>query len=343
MSAASALVTGAEVSPQLAEAAVTQALARAGLQRANGIVLLLTCDFARHAGPAIRAASRAGSCLQVSGITVPGLFTESGWVLDQPAAAALVLGGDLHITPHEGQILFSCCDDTAPPPDWLRGGSRIGLLHRGGLAWQHARLADDGRIESWLQAPRHAISVSSGIRALGPAETVGTVRALDLLTLGGQSAVDSLSRLLPPELRSRSPLPVHLLSAQGDDRCEQPAIPLLAANADGSVTLAQAPHPGQRLAWGLRQPLIAESDLRAALNRAGEQLPDPACGIMLSCIGRGPLFYGGDDRDLAAWRERFPGVPLIGAYGNGQLAPVGEKNRIWQNACVITLLGDRHV
>jgi hypothetical protein len=54
----------------------------------------------------------------------------------------------------------------------------------------------------------------------------------------------------------------------------------------------------------------------------------PDFALMFSCIGRGPLFYGNDDRDLLAFRERFPGVPLLGAYGSGQIAPVGGKSAV---------------
>ena len=58
---------------------------------------------------------------------------------------------------------------------------------------------------------------------------------------------------------------------------------------------------------------------------------------MFSCIGRGPLFYGDDDRDLLAFRQRLPNTPLIGAYGSGQIAPANGRNRLFQNS-VMTLL-----
>ena len=43
---------------------------------------------------------------------------------------------------------------------------------------------------------------------------------------------------------------------------------------------------------------------------------------MFSCIGRGPYFYGGDDRDLALLCRRFPGLPVLGTYSTGQIAQV---------------------
>jgi small ligand-binding sensory domain FIST len=67
---------------------------------------------------------------------------------------------------------------------------------------------------------------------------------------------------------------------------------------------------------------------------------------MFSCIGRGPYFYGGEDRDLDILRERFPKLPILGTYGTGQIAPTTSTahyfNRQLQNA-VVTALVSKHV
>ena len=55
------------------------------------------------------------------------------------------------------------------------------------------------------------------------------------------------------------------------------------------------------------------------------------------------VFYGDDDRDLLAFREICPGVPLLGAYGSGQIAPVGNGNRLFQNTVVTLLCESAHV
>ena len=91
MRAGTALISSHQPSPELAEMAVNAALARAGMKHAAQVILLLSRDFLRKEAPAIVAAARAAGCLQVAGMTASGLFTEQGWQLDQPAAAALVL------------------------------------------------------------------------------------------------------------------------------------------------------------------------------------------------------------------------------------------------------------
>ena len=343
MSAASALIKGLDPDPQLAEAAVRLALARAGLHHANGVILYLTHEMAKQAGAALRAASRAAGSLQVIGVTAHGIFTETGWVLDQPAAAALVMGGELALAPDGDGPVLSFSGGSALPGDWLQARPRLGLLHANGQAWQQSRLTADGRAEAVITGGIYTQIVTSGLKALAAPQTVNGVRGLDVLGLGELSAFDSLLRLLPPDLRQRNSLPLHMLAAMPDGRADLPAIPLLAANGDGSIALARPLRPGDRIAWGLRQAMSAEDEIRQALATAAESLAQPTFGLMFSCIGRGPLFYGNDDRDLLAWRERFPGVPLIGAYGSGQLTSSSWETRQWQNAAVTALFSESHV
>ena len=58
MKAASALVAGHRPEPELAHAAVQAALATAGLERADNVILFLSRDFSRHPQPAVLAAAR---------------------------------------------------------------------------------------------------------------------------------------------------------------------------------------------------------------------------------------------------------------------------------------------
>lgn len=74
MSVATALVSGNDPLPQLAEQAVKEALQKAGLTHANGVLLFLTPDFARHAQKTITAVARAAQCTQVAGGIAAGVF-----------------------------------------------------------------------------------------------------------------------------------------------------------------------------------------------------------------------------------------------------------------------------
>lgn len=343
MSAASALVTGFEPSPQLAEAAVRQAMERAGLTQAGGVLLFLSANYARHPQAAVVAAARAAGCLQVAGMVAHGVVTESGWVLDQPAAAALVLGGHLGLASGSDQgMLLALNGNATLPPEWQGGRPRFGLTQNTSPLWHQGRLAANGRVEVAIAGARCHLAVSTGLRCLGPALPVDRAHGHELGRVGGFSALESLVRALPPELRERSPLPIHLIGIVRA-QAESIAIPLLSANADGSLTLAERLEPGEPIRWTLRQPLAAEADMRASLESIAGDCPLPAFGLMLSCIGRGPLFYGHDDHDLAVFRQRFPRLPLLGAYGSGQIAPLSGRNRQLQNSAVTALFEVDHV
>lgn len=370
MTVATALVSGNEPLPQLAEAAVCEALQKAGLTHANGVLLFLTPDFARHAQQSVTAAARSAQCTQIAGGIAAGVFTESGWVLDRPAAAVMVFGrglslGHPDLSGAAGEPVLSYTGSTFPA-DWSGSRARFGGSFTGTVgyadpvAWQQSRLAEQQRCSVQLLGAQVGVGVSSGLRLLSEPQRIDSCAGYDLATLGGLGAQDSLQRALPPEYRELPALPLHHLTAVlidsenalsakdaraalADGRYHPVAI--IAANADRSLTLAERMQPGQQLAWAIRQQVSAEADMRQTLTRLSAATPDPACALMFSCIGRGPYFYGGEDRDLDILRETFPGLPLLGTYGTGQIAPppaAGQQiNRQLQNAVVTALVSKR--
>ena len=82
---------------------------------------------------------------------------------------------------------------------------------------------------------------------------------------------------------------------------------------------------------------------RGVLAATVDREKPPVFALFFSCLGRGPLFYGGEDRDLAVFRETFPGIPVAGAYGSGQIAPGTGGNRLFRNSVVTLLCEPAHV
>lgn len=339
MKVATGLACGLRPTPELAEEAVHKALAKAGLERAEQIVLLLSRDFIRQPQPAVLAAARAAGCLQVSGCTTSGLFTEEGWQIDQPTAAVLVIGENPAVTTPDETPLLSFSGQGTLPYDWQTGETRAGLLEANAAAWLHGRVTSNACAEFRLPGLNCQRALSTGLRSLGDALAVELSDDYELRRVGGHSAVDSLHRALPPELRQYPPLH-HIALLR---RADEPAIPILSANADGSLTLAAPLAPGDRISWAIRQPLAAEDDMRQALQAVASENPQPDFALMFSCIGRGPLFYGDDDRDLLAFRQQFPDTPLLGAYGSGQIFSVSGKSHLFQNSVITLLFSSAHV
>lgn len=363
MQVATGLSTHSSASEELAHQAVSAAMGKSGLSIASSVLLFLTPEFARDPQPALRAAARAACCTQIIGCSAAGIFTEEDWVLDAPAAAAMVFGAGVSLLPtHDAQeqdVLLTLAAPNAIHTEWLdKPGQRFGGVSGDATGqgpfgvWQSARVAPIGRCEVLIQGAHGVVGVSQGIRPLSqqPFEITRS-HDFDVQMLAGQPALNVLMRELPLDLRDHGKLPLHLVmagitygdpaTAIGEGRFR--SAPVIAVDPQrGQVTLSVRPAPGEQLFWAMRQPLAAESDMRLTVETLHKKLQGtPDFGLCFPCMGRGPYFYGGKDLDLQLIQRQFPGMPLIGFYGNGEIAPFNGSNQLFQYAAVLGLF--RHV
>jgi len=366
MSLATALVTGNDPTPELAVSAVEQALEKSGLKHATSVLLFLTPEFARHSQEIVTAAARHTQCLQVAGGIASGVFTEQGWALDRPAAAAMVLGGGFSLGYPESpsEPVLSYAGGTVPEI-WSISGRRFGgvfgstfavrAADANAVVWQQARLVGEGGCSVQVHGAHIDIGVSRGWRRLCETQAVEHCRGYEILQLGGKPALQNLTDFLPADFRSDPARHLHQIvaliaeSAATGRETAYHAASIISANADGTLTLTERIQPGRRLAWAIRQPETAENDMRHTVASLAEQQQargqSPAAALMFSCIGRSPFFYGGEDRDLQIFAERYPHLPLIGVYGTGQIAPLGNRpgasNGHFQNSVITALITPR--
>ena len=328
---------------------------------AGSVLLLLTSHFGRNTQLAISAAARTAHCLQVAGCTTAGLFTESDWSLDTPAAAALVLSGDTGlVAPTTGSATLTLM--TANAAQRLRRDDRderFGLCCADGdgelpaRTWQHGRLSEDGRCELSFSHARTATRVSRGLRVLSPVMTVTAADGYDIFTVDQRPALAALLDHLPASAEAKLRPPFSHLFAAVTDAVTDPAaalrdgryhlVPILGTSPDEqSLTLALPLAAGDRLFWMLRQPAAAEQDSTTAVAELAAAIAQPDFALMFSCIGRGPYFFGSADRDLDCLLERFPDLPVLGAYGAGEIAPVGGHATLLSYSAVMTLVDCVH-
>lgn len=356
MSVGTGLAAGREPYASLARAAVTQAMQRAGLQMAQGVLLFLTSEFARDPMPSLREAARAARCTQIMGCSVPGVFTEQDWVVDSPAAAAMVFGDVVSMrtvaVPTAADLLLALAAPNAINIGWLSApGVRFGGVSGDATGqgpfsvWQYGRGSPGGHCEALLTGVRGVIGASHGVRVLTPPKPVTGAQGYDLIFLGGKPALDTLLQGFHAREEPQAALPLHRLML-GMAESEQAAIHgdyrltnLVCANErERSVTVASRLTPGQLVFWVLRETEAAQRDLENTAARLTEQLGRrPDFGLMFSCLGRGPYFYDGLDRDLELLQAMLPGMPLIGFYGNGEIAPVNGANELLQYSAVLGL------
>ena len=360
MRVATGLAQGRTPDPDLAGQAVREAMAAADLEHPQAVLLYLTSEFAQDPKPAIAAAARAAGCLQVTGCTTAGVFTEKDWVLDAPAAAAMVFGDGLNLHAHHAEVetpgseIFTLSAPNALDLHWLvAGGPRFGAISGDATGqgpysvWTGGRIQPGNRVEMALQGADISVGVSQGIRPLSNPATVDSIQGHDLCVVGGETALVSLLRGLPLEVKSPSHVPTHLLMAgitygEREHALEEGRyhlLPVVGINGEEqSVTVAAELSPGLDMFWALRQPQAAEHDMNTLVDRLTvSPQPSPAFALMFPCIGRGPWFYGGEDRDIQTLTRRFPGLPVIGFYGNGEIAHTDGANRLLQYSVVLAL------
>lgn len=360
-SVATGFATADRATADLAALAVHQALQSIDASLAGSILLLLTSHFCRNTQAAVSAAARAGHCVQVVGCTAPGVFTQSEWSLSTPAAAALVLCGDTGLVAPDGDtpVLTLLTPGAARQP-WDSGiAPHLGLLctdsdsDAPGRVWAHGRVAADGRGEASFSHARVAAGVSRGLRALSGVMAVTETDGYDVFAVDGKPALATLFGQLPCGLRPGNSLPIAQLFAAVTDADADPAtalgcgryslVPIIGISQDEqSLTLAVPLGVGDCLFWVLRQPTAAEDDSTETIAALAKTVPEPDFALMFACIGRGPYFFGGEDRDLALIGERFPGLPVIGAYGAGEIAPMAGTSGLVSYSAVIALVDCVH-
>jgi small ligand-binding sensory domain FIST len=109
-------------------------------------------------------------------------------------------------------------------------------------------------------------------------------------------------------------------------------------DSDGSITLAHQLKAGQFLSWALRDTSSAEADMALTAHKLAKELSTPPdFALLFSCLGRGPCFYEGIDRDLNVITQQFPQMPLLGFYGNGEIASIGGNNQLLPYSAVLSL------
>lgn len=359
---ATGLAHGPKATPELAARAVQAALDKAGLTSAQCVVLYLTSEFAHAPQAAIRAASKAANCTQIIGCSALGIFTEEDWILDGAAAAALVLSQDifsshpLHI--ETSQHLLTLAAPSAINASWLdspqaRFGAISGDATGSGAfsVWQDGKGISQGYCALAIQHCDVAIAASHGLKWLSSARKVSASQRFELQAVAGVPAYRSLQTAYHALDTPTENLPLHLLnvayaqSPQSFTQGQYALASIVIANEDSNSLSLSHPIPeGYWVRWALRDTESAQTDLSITAQHLVQTLADtPAFACVFSCLARGPYYYDGNDEDLRLLKTNYPNMPIIGFYGNGQIAPMLQQNTMLQHSIVLALFGQMKV
>ena len=357
MSVATAIVTADILTPELAATAVKNALKKIPAKQANSVLLYLSEEFASNPQPAIKAAAKAASTTQIMGCTATGIFTEDDWVMDGAAAAAMVFCGDYHLTgvipnaQENNALRMTLVAPNAIFTHWLEspsakfGGVSGDATGRGPFSvWQNAKGTTQGYCELQINGALGVVAASHGLRILGAARRISKAQGFDVQEIGNSKALSTLV-YQAKKFRLSEPLPTHQLMAVYANKASDIehgdyfVSPIISGNeVDLSVTLATELQSNQWLAWAIRDVDAAQQDIVGVTNQLKKKLARlPRFGLMFSSVGRGPYFYDGRDLDLALVKTVLPKMPIIGFYGNGEIAPILGKNTILPYSTVLGL------
>lgn len=98
--------------------------------------------------------------------------------------------------------------------------------------------------------------------------------------------------------------------------------------SSGAVAVAERVRVGQTIQFQIRDARAAREDLHSTLQGVAKRLGGrwPAFGCYFDCAGRGQGLFGAPNHDVTLIREQLGEFPLVGFFGNGELAPIGRRN-----------------
>lgn len=362
MKVATGLAIGASASAELAAKAVESAMLKANIHAPSSVLLFLTSEFAADPQSAIKSAAKAASCTQIIGCSATGIFTEEDWVIDSPAAAAMVFSNLNfgHANDNMNDLLLTLTAPNAINTTWLNQlGARFGGVSGDALGqgqfsvWQNGKGNTQGYCEVTLANTHAAVAASHGLQLISSPRRITKMNGNDLLSLANLPALNTLfSACKKQDIAIKDDdIPYHQLiavyanKASALERGEYNLASLIIANHDkDSITLTKPLKEGDWLSWAIRDVDAAQIDIVKTASILKRQLDvEPEFALLFSCLGRGPFFYNGSDQDLALIKTLFPDLPIIGFYGNGEIAPIAGENELLQYSAVLGLFAKKNV
>jgi small ligand-binding sensory domain FIST len=177
------------------------------------------------------------------------------------------------------------------------------------------------------------IRISAACRLLMPLRPITDARGAAVLRIDGEPALDVLRGAAaglegqPLVLAVLAGPEAEVAGAEGD--APEPRAELLVRGiqgvdpSQGAILVSEEARVGQRLAFAVRDPAAARTDLEAASRELERDLAgaQPLFGLYVSCAGRGTSLYGSADVDVRIVRARFPETPFVGLHSAFEIAP----------------------
>jgi small ligand-binding sensory domain FIST len=301
----------------------------------------------------------AGDSVQAVPFLVRGLRSdphEAGREIGRQVKESLRAGSMLLLFPDSFHLnageLFDGIREEAGYIPAVGGGAAGDPQHGATYQFCGGEVASDAVSGALLSGPFNAaIEVTQACQPVGAARRVTRAEGGRILEIDGRRALDVVIELLGPLLRDNLEtagrflffgLPV--LPEQTEfGRGEFVVRPLIGIDmAAGALILAQPVLQGQKIQVLLREPDGARQDLKNMLDAqlAHHRHRPPRAGFYFNCCARGTSLYRIPEIDLHYIKYVFGDLPLIGFFGNAEIAPARGVNVLHQHTGVLALLSD---
>jgi small ligand-binding sensory domain FIST len=190
---------------------------------------------------------------------------------------------------------------------------------------------------------RATVGVTHALRRASSSHRVTAAQGNWILALDDRPAYDVFAAAVPSSLLQdpRRALAVVLAGLMVDED-EFVARHILALDAErGALAVAAPVADGQRVFFGVRDPLGAREDLQRVLadQAAAWRATTAAAALYVTCVGRGRGFYGVSGLESAYLRQHLGALPVAGFFSGAEYAPGADGTRLHQYTGVLTMLG----
>jgi len=186
------------------------------------------------------------------------------------------------------------------------------------------------------------VRTAHSCRLLSPLQPITRVRGSTVLELGGEPALDVLTRAgaaLPGQ-----PLVFTVLAAEPAAAGGEPP-ELLVRGVQGidpavrGLVVSNEAREGMWMAFGVRDGRAAQSEFERVTRALARDIAGalPLCALHVNCGGRGHHLYGRANVDTRILRERFGDIPLAGVQSSFEIAPFGDAQSFQLYTGVVTL------
>ena len=348
---------GAMADIKYAGEAVKNAIAKMRPCTVGSVLLFLSNEYAHEPQAAIKEAAKAAGTPLVFGCCAVGLLTEEEWLLDVEGAVAMVFPQELSLQPlrvlkPQGitpELVFTLASPNAieqaigncTAPQF--GAVTSDEYGQGPYSiWQNGRIVEQEYCQTAFNTSLETeLVLAEGVERLSPIMQVNRSESNTLYEVNLQGASENISSHISPA----SPFDLFCAVSETNDAksIEQGHYELVhVLNIDSNentITLADEVKAGRHIFWARRNITSAQTSIETELNKAKSRLSkEPEFALMFSNVTRGPEFFGGIDMDLEAFKAAFPGTPLIGFYGNSEIAPGFKTPALERHHATVSVL-----